>query len=33
MNEKFVPPMTRKYNNALSVNAKLFEFGSFVTAL
>ena len=31
MNEKFVPPMTRKYNTALSVNAKLF--GRFVTAL
>ena len=26
MNEKFVPPMTRKYNTALSVNAKLLNF-------
>ena len=25
MNEKFVPPMTRKYNTALSVNAKLLN--------
>ena len=25
MNEKFVPPMTRKYNIALSVNAKLLN--------
>ena len=26
MNEKFVPPMTRKYNTALSVNEKLLNF-------
>ena len=25
MTEKFVPPMTRKYNTALSVNAKLLN--------
>ena len=25
MNAKFVPPMTRKYNTALSVNAKLLN--------
>ena len=25
MNEKFVPPMTRKYNTALDVNAKLLN--------
>ena len=25
MNEKFVPPMTRKYNTALCVNAKLLN--------
>ena len=25
MNEKFVPSMTRKYNTALSVNAKLLN--------
>ena len=25
VNEKFVPPMTRKYNTALSVNAKLLN--------
>ena len=25
MNKKFVPPMTRKYNTALSVNAKLLN--------
>ena len=35
MNEKFVPPMTRKYNTALSVNAKLLNLEDFrfVTAL
>ena len=25
MNEKFVPPMTRKYNTSLGVNAKLLN--------
>ena len=25
MNEKFVPPMIRKYNTAVSVNAKLLN--------
>ena len=25
MNEKFVPPITCKYNTALSVNAKLLD--------
>ena len=25
MNEKFVPPMTHKYNTALSVHAKLLN--------